>query len=92
MSSSKVPSKEECIAVDLANQLAGTYDNVISRIISWPDSIGFAADRGGPASIALIEFPAGHAVVWLERRDYADLAEADLKETALKVLRQWARL
>ena len=91
MAVARIPSKDDCIAVELHNHLRNNYEAVISRIFRWPDPIGYGVDRDRQA-MALIEFPQGHAVVWLERRVYAEASESEREEAAAKVLREWARL
>lgn len=91
MALAKIPSKDECIPIELPDALRSKYEPMISRVFQWPDTIGYAVDREQQA-MALIDFPADHAVVWLERRHYADTSEVDRKTEAERVLREWARL
>ena len=65
----------------------------IARVFTWPDPIGFSVDREGKhQGMALIEFPADHAVVWLPRGPYVDQDTAEQLKAAQRVLREWARL
>lgn len=91
MAVAKIPNKDECIAVELPTAPRGRYEQVISRVFTWPDPIGYAIERDRQA-MALIEFPGDHAVVWLERRHYLDVAEDERRTAAERVLREWARL
>lgn len=91
MALAKIPSKDECIPIELAEKRRGQYEAVISRVFSWPDPIGYALDRD-QQGMALIEFPGDHAVVWLERRHYLDASDEGRKSAAERVLREWARL
>lgn len=93
MALAKLPSKEDCIAVELKLEPKSKYEEVISRVFTWPDPIGYTVDRDTNAQgMALIEFPDDCAVVWLERRHYPQPGQVQLLETAESVLREWARL
>ncbi len=91
MALAKIPSKDDCTVVPLLDKLREDYEEVISRVFRWPDPIGYAVDREQQA-MALIEFPGEHAVVWLERRYYADQSDENRREAAERILREWARL
>jgi hypothetical protein len=93
MALAKLPSKEDCLAVELPLEPSDKYEKVVSRVFTWPDPIGYTVDRDtNTQGIALIEFPDDYAVVWLERKHYPQQREVEMREAAERVLREWARL
>lgn len=93
MSPAPVYGKEDCFAVELPDQTPDMHREIISRVVAWPDRIGFAVDRESDRQeAALVEFPADHAVVWLPRDAFGSLAPDAQEALALRVFREWARL
>ncbi len=93
MALAKLPSKEDCLAVELPLELGSKYEDVISRVFAWPDPIGYTIDRDAHTQgMALIEFPDDYAVVGLERRHSPQQRGAEIREVAERVLRGWSRL
>ena len=93
MALAKLPSKEDCLPVELPLEPSEKYQEVISRVFNWPDPIGYTVDRNtNTQGMALIEFPDDYAVVWVERCHYPQQPDTTLKEVAERVLREWARL